>query len=160
MKHISLSQGLYTLVDDEDFEYLNQFKWYAKNCGKKKYAVRHYLKAYRNKSKKYMHRELLDAPKGLQVDHINGDSLDNRRCNIRLCTSADNVRNRRKLKEKGYKGVIWIERVKKWRANIGHNGKNMYLGYFKNEVDGARAYDKKAKELYGEFANLNLKESN
>ena len=97
---------------------------------------------------------------GLVVDHINHNTLDNRRKNLRLCTWAQNNQNRRPSKRKNklskYKGVSFYKKSKLYRALIWCNKKQYFLGYFKDETDAAKAYDKKARELFGEFAYLNF----
>lgn len=108
-----------------------------------------------------MHREIMDVPKHLVCDHINHNGLDNRKNNLRTCTRQQNTHNQ-KPRKKGtskYKGVDWNKRQKKWRARIYYRGKCHYLGYFNNEIDAALTYDKKAKELFGEFACLNFSKS-
>ena len=94
----------------------------------------------------------------MHVDHINGNPLDNRKSNLRICTNAENQRNRgvNKNNTSGYKGVCWAKQNKKWKARIKHNGKLIHLGYYKDKEEAARAYDKKAKELHGEYAYLNF----
>jgi len=159
MVKIPLSQGQFALVDDEDFEWLNQWKWSA---GKR----RNTFYAFRSVSIKgeqfhiYMHRLITEAPKGKETDHANGNGLDNRRRNLRVCTVRQNQYNQAKRKNSlsQYKGVSLNKRVKvkKWVAGITKNGKNIHLGYFKDEIDAAKAYDRKAKELCGEFAKLNF----
>ena len=98
------------------------------------------------------------TPKGMATDHINGDGLDNRKQNLRICTHAENLRNRRlgKNNTSGYKGVSWHKLHKLWYAHISHNKKLMSLGYFKDKEEAAKAYDRKAIELFGEFAKLNF----
>ena len=112
----------------------------------------------RRKVKLYIHRLIMDAPKGMDVDHINGNPLDNRKSNLRICTHAENQRNKGAYKNNtsGYKGVSWYKRDKKWIAGIKHNNKGIYIGLFEDKEEAARAYDKKAKELHGEFAYLNF----
>lgn len=95
---------------------------------------------------------------GFWVDHINGDTLDNRRSNLRLCTVSGNNHNRMKSKNNtsGYKGVSWLKQNQKWRAYIKVNSKDKHLGCYLDKEDAARAYDKAAKEYFGEFARLNF----
>ena len=105
-----------------------------------------------------MHRLIMNCPKGLLVDHKNHDGLDNRKCNLRLCTNAENQYNQKPLQKKTssqYRGINWQKRIGKWDVWIQLNGKSIFLGSFSNEIEAAKAYDKKAKELFGEFAHLN-----
>ena len=148
MKKISLTQGQYAIVDDADYNYLNSlgswhFDRYAKKVTRKDGVI-------------YMHRLLLSAKKGSYIDHINGNKLDNRRSNLRICTQQQNVHN--SIGRKGtskYKGVSWDKRRNKWKAIIGHNYKRIELGRFNTEEQAAKAYNKKAKELHREYAFLN-----
>jgi hypothetical protein len=106
-----------------------------------------------------MHREILNAPAGVFVDHKDGDGLDNRKENLRIVTSAQNQQNRRKISRKTtskYKGVYFRRENKKYCALICCKGKRMHLGYFDNEIDAAKAYDQAAKKFFGEFARLNF----
>jgi len=105
-----------------------------------------------------MHRFILNAPRHLVVDHINHNGLDNRKSNLRLCTRAENSRNRRSFNNKSsrYKGVSWDKQRKLFLAAIRCNGKYYNLGRFKSETAAAKAYDKKTRELFGEFAYLNF----
>jgi len=106
-----------------------------------------------------MHRIIIEVPVGLFVDHINHNGLDNRKANLRLATPADNARYARYPKintSSRYRGVWYIKQRKKWRATIVVNRKRKQIGYFKHEIDAARAYDKAAKLYYGDFAILNL----
>ena len=152
-KSITLTQGKSVLVDDEDFEKLNQHKWYY-----------HQGYAFRKAGPRifqvsiFMHREIMQTPDGMETDHINGDSLDNRRENLRICTHAENLRNRKMNSgnKSGYKGVYWFSQRGKWRAAITLNGKNVHLGLFTDPADAAKAYDKAAQEHFGEFARTNL----
>jgi hypothetical protein len=158
-REIQLTRGKVALVDDEDFDWLNQWKWYAQPnvfAGKKAYAQRTQYISSENKVGVMMHRLIMGATRGLEVDHINGDGLDNRRCNLRLCTRTENARNLRKSKANtsGYKGVS--KYFNKWQARLETNGKQVFVGLFPTIEEAARAYDAKAKELFGEFAGLNF----
>lgn len=106
-----------------------------------------------------MHRVIMGEPRGLVVDHIDGNSLNNRRSNLRVCTVSQNHQNQRfRGGLSRYKGVCFLKKINKWRANIGFDGRRMHIGCFDNEVDAAKAYDRKAGELFGEFAYLNFPE--
>ena len=153
---IKLTQGKQAIVDDNDFEWLSQWKWQYNLHG---YAVRS-EGDWRKKSRKtiFMHREIVKTPVGLQTDHINRDKLDNRKVNLRVCTRSQNFQNRLlKNNKSGLKGVYFRSKGnwKRWAAEIGFNNKNYFLGYFKNKVDAAREYNKKAQEFYGKFALIN-----
>ena len=162
MKKIQLTRGKSTLVDDSDFVWLNQWKWMAHNRNGKFYAARGgYEKLGFYKYRIYtisMHRIIMDAIKGQEVDHINGDSLDNRRINLRLANRFENNQNSslRKDNTSGYKGVAFYKAGNKWIAYIGTGKKLRHIGYFTTAKEAARAYNQKAKELFGEFAKENL----
>ena len=102
----------------------------------------------------------MNPPKGMVIDHINHNGLDNRRENLRICTNAENQRNRGKQKNNtsGYKGVDWRKDHKKWRARINKDNKTIHIGYYNIIEEAARAYDAKAKELHGKYAQLNFPE--
>lgn len=104
-----------------------------------------------------MHRLIMEAKQQQKVDHINGDGLDNRKENLRFATTSENAMNKCSTKNKSssYKGVSWYKRYKKWQAQIKFKGKSIYIGIFDTEIEAAKAYDNKAKELFGEFAKLN-----
>lgn len=132
--------GKFAIVDDEDYDYLSQYNWL-------------YNLGYARHKRIYMHRMILNAPKGVFVDHKNLDKLDNRRDNLRLCNSCGNVSNRKKRigpYSSMYKGVCFDKRVGKWKAEI-----KAHLGYFCSEVEAAKAYNNAAIINYGEFARLN-----
>ena len=106
-----------------------------------------------------IHRILTNAPDGMEVDHINRDSLDNRKQNLRICTKSQNQMNSGKEqlgRSSHYKGVSLYKRHNKWMSRIKKRRKEYFLGYYENEIDAAKAYDTKAKELFGEFARLNF----
>jgi hypothetical protein len=158
MKEIPLTHGKVAIVDDEDYELLNQWKWHYGGGGG--YAVRHNYKSSKQ-TRLFMHRVIMNTPEGMQTDHINGDRLDNRRENLRICTNAENMRNSKKHKNNtsGFKGVSRCKDCNRWRAYINCDNDRHNLGLFLNPVDAAYAYDTKAIELFGEFANINFKES-
>ena len=149
---IPLTQGLYALIDGEDYEWLNRWKWHAQR------AKNDICYAVRLERKISMHRIITNAPKNKQVDHINHNGLDNRRCNLRICTNSQNSQSRRLSlnKTSKYKGVMWDKRCKKWYVQITCFYKQAYLGRYDNEIEAAKTYDKKAKELFGEFALTNF----
>jgi len=153
-KRIPLTQNKFAIVDDEDFDQVNQYKWYFNNG----YARRWYLdKKTKKEGYMTMHRLINNTPKGMDTDHINHNGLDNRKENLRSATRNQNNQNYLPQKHSSkYKGVYWNKKEKKFKAYIGLNGKAIHLGYFKTEIEGAKAYDRKAKEIYGEFAYLNF----
>jgi hypothetical protein len=157
MKKLKLSQGKFAVVDDEDYEELAKYKWRAQKGGYTFYAVRSsYLKDGKH-NVILMHRVILDAPKGMFVDHINGDGLDNRRCNLRLCTHAENIRNSKTRRDNtsGYKGVYLLKHDRKWCACLSVNGVTRHLGRFTTPEAAARAYNEAAEKYYGRFARTN-----
>ena len=154
---IKLSRGLFAIVNGRDFLKLYMFKWFAKGDGGTFYAIRTF---YENGRKKQvsMHRQIMNPTEGFCIDHRNHIGLDNRRINLREATQTQNSHNRRKSTTCSsiYKGVVWKECHKKWRASIKVNGQTISLGYFDNEIDAAKAYDAAAKEHFGKFASLNF----
>ena len=151
---IKLSFNRVAIVDAEDYDRLSKYRWCTVKGSRTCYAKTFHLSG----AILSMHRMVANAPKGLFVDHINHNGLDNRRRNLRVCTYIENQRNKRPKPgcTSEYKGVHWCKGRNKFRANIYLNRKAIHLGYFKNEIEAARAYDKKAKELFGEFAYLNF----
>ena len=143
MKQIQLTQGKIALVDDEDYERLSMFKWFY-NTG---YACK-------NSDIQKMHRMINDTPKGFVTDHINGDTLDNRKANLRTATHKQNMANRKVHSNSisGIKGVAWVERNKRWKARIVLNGKDKHLGYFDTPEAARVKYLEAARISFGEFA--------
>lgn len=153
MKEIQLSQGQVSVVDDNDYEWLNQWKWHVTRKLSGIYYVVRKLSAYTPAI--WMHREIVGAIKGEFVDHANGDTLDNTRGNLRKATASQNAMNRKKV-GLGYKGTHWSKVNRRWFATIEKDGKKIHLGCFGTSEDAAHAYDEKAKELFGEFSRLNF----
>lgn len=159
MKKIRLTQGKYALVDNLDYKYLCKSKWFAEyRNNTNSYIARRKIKINNGKWKnQLMHRVIMNAPKGIQVDHINHDTLDNRKANLRLCTQTQNSMNRLTQSHSSkYKGVTWHKLAKKWVARIRVNKLLIPLGYFKLEKDAADAYDKVAKKYFGNYAYTNI----
>ncbi len=157
IKFIKLTQKQYAIVDVKDFESVSKLKWALHKKG----FVNH---SYRNKIKKKtgsiaMHRFIIQPASGVILDHIDGDKTDNRRINLRICTSQQNTFNQklRKTNKSGYKGVYWSKEANRWRAQIRFN-KSIYLGTFQSKEDAAKAYDTAATKYHGEFARLNFPE--
>lgn len=151
-KRILLTQGRFAIVDESDYDYLSQMKWnYSKT------AHNYYARTKINGSNKYMHRIIMKEPDGLQIDHINGDTIDNRRCNLRICTNQENARNSKSRKGKSkYKGITWSKRDLNWKAQIQVNYVNYHIGYYDTEEEAALAYNKEAIKRFGEFAKINI----
>lgn len=145
---IHLTQQRSTIVDRVDFTYLMQWKWYFHNG----YAVRQ-AGGRKNKKMILMHRVIMQTPRTMITDHINGDKLDNRRCNLRLCTRKQNQQNQKIVRggTSKFKGVRWSKRENKWIAKI----EQKHLGCFLLETDAALAYNAAAIKYFGEFARLN-----
>ncbi|MFH1614851.1 MAG: AP2 domain-containing protein [Planctomycetota bacterium] len=169
MKTIELTQGQVALVDDSDFDELDRYKWHAlwDPCTQSFYAVRNVSIEQGKQTLVSMGREILGLERGdnRQCDHKNHNTLDNRRCVLRICSRQQNYQNSRKYQTHAgrkcssiYKGVNWFKRDKKWKTHIAYNGKQIHLGYFVSEIEAAKAYDNKARELFGEYANLNFKD--
>jgi len=158
MKTIQLTKGKITLVDNDDYEYLNQFNWYAAD-GANTYYARRQIRIGGNKRITYhMHREILNVPDGLETDHRDGNGLNNQRYNLRICTHSQNSMNRiygRKNRD-GYRGIFWHDKSKLWVARITINKKYRYLGYYKRKEVAAIVYDLFARYYFGEFANPNF----
>lgn len=156
-KQIPLTQGKFAIVDDEDYEWLSQHGWHTTKDRKTYYAVRwSSKKGGRRNHRIWMHREIMKPLANMQIDHVNHNGLDNRKKNLRICTHSDNQHNRKPQpgKSSKHKGVTWHQ--KGWQVAITHNGKSIYIGRFHNELEAAKAYDAKAKELFGGFAKTNF----
>jgi len=163
MKYITLTRGKRAIVDDEDYDWLNQWKWYAKEYKRKNTTSNWYACRGKWENKKMktirMHREILgDKYKNGEVtDHANGNGLDNQRRNLRICSVSDNTIN--SIVDKGgssrYRGVQWCKQKRKWIARITIFGKRKYLGRFVSEKNAAIAFNNAAMKYHGEFACIN-----
>lgn len=153
MKQIPLTQGQFAMVDDDDYEILSKHKWYFTKQG---YASRR-DKTLPNRALVMMHRVIIGVTGKTEVDHIDKNGLNNQRNNLRPCTKSQNQGNRKmdKRNKSGYKGVF-VMPDGRFRAEIRHNDKGIYIGIFDDAKEGGMAYDIKAIEIFGEFASLNF----
>jgi len=160
MKEIQLTQGKFAIVDDSEYERLNQHKWYAQKGGGTFYAARFIKKPDGKRATIYMHREILGLKFGdpRQGDHRNHNTLDNRRDKLRVCTNKQNHQNMRPYKNcsSAYKGVSWNKDQNKWEVYIHCDGKKKRLGFYESEIIAAKVYDKAAISIFGSFAKINF----
>lgn len=158
-KEIQLTQGRVTLVDDEDYEQLNKHKWCAVHVADNHYYASRTEHLSDRKQTVYMHQAImgmLSKGSGIHIDHINGDGLDNRRDNLRVCTHSQNLRNSGPRNPiSGHKGVYPTGKSGKWKAAITENGKYQHLGVFLTLEAAARAYNKATLKYHSEFAYQN-----
>jgi hypothetical protein len=158
MKEIKLSQNKIAVVDDDDFDYLSKFVWHVVKLDRGYFYACHSIVG----SRWFMHRLITKAPKHLQVDHINHDTLDNRKENLRIVTALQNAQNSRKSLRLPYKGVTECPQnplKRKYRARIRVKGKIKHLGYFPTAIEAAKIYDEAASFYFGNYACLNFKET-
>jgi hypothetical protein len=156
---IPLTMGKVAVIDAEDAERVTAHKWTATfNRRTGKYYAKRSVGGRGHQRTVYLHLFIMNAEQGRQVDHKNGNGLDNRKSNLRLATSGQNRQNEpvRSTSKSGFKGVSFSKALGKWEAQISDKGKGVRLGYFDTPEDAARAYDRKAKEIFGEFAWLNF----
>jgi hypothetical protein len=158
---IRLASGEVTLLDEDDYERLKGYRYRKVSGG---YAMRT-IYAGGKETGRLLHRDILDVPEGMEVDHKDGDPLNNTKANLRVCTRSQNHANRKKParrqgKTSRYRGVFFnrqpVTAKRPWWATIGKDRKQRYIGAFATEDEAARAYDRKALELFGEFASLNF----
>jgi hypothetical protein len=157
---IPMAQPRYAKVDPADYERLRKYEWLTKK-GKNSFYARRRVPTGKAKKEKlvYMHQMVIKAPKGMVIDHINRDGMDNRSGNLRPATYSQNLCNRKKRSGamySKYKGVHWHKLNKKWAARITFEKKTIELGSFPSEIEAAKAYDRAAKKYHGEFACLNF----
>jgi len=156
---VKLNRGFVAFIDSDDIEMVNLYNWNVMFSRRTQYALT--LDDFGHRL--LMHRQIIDAPRGTQVDHVNGNGLDNRRCNLRFATAQQNAANAAKPRISGctsiYKGVyleLSGQRKKRWRAGIRVDSKRIHLGSFATEAEAAVAYNKAATEHFGEYARLNF----
>jgi hypothetical protein len=158
-RRIYLGEDEWTILDQQDYYRFGNLKWGVCGHDEHIYGGR-FIKTTKSSGIKlvYLHREIMNAPEGLLVDHINSDTLDNRRANLRLATHSQNSCNRPKKSNTSSRfiGVSFLKSRKRWRAAIRHHGKRIFLGYFDSEIEAGKAYDEAAKKYHGEFARLNF----
>lgn len=157
---IELTQGQVAMVDQRD-AHLAERKWFAMRHGRTFYAVRSITSTVNGKRRtirEWLHREVLGLPPRARVDHVNGNGLDCRRSNLREASAIQNARNARARKSNpsGFKGVYWAGWAGKWRARIGHDGRQRSLGLFTSVEEAAKAYDAAARAHFGAFACVNF----
>lgn len=152
---IPITKGQVLIIDHDDYELVKQYKWYATtNCS-----------VYYARTKKHingkiarilLHRLITNCPRDMQIDHIDGNGLNNCRDNLRVCTHSQNQHNKKKMKRNtsGYKGVFFNKRDSNWKSMIMVNKKSVFLGYFSNPEDAYKAYCEAAEKYHGEFKNL------
>lgn len=158
MKKIALGGekglGKYMLIDDEDYHLVSSFSWHLRPDG---YASARVHGSYPKGKSILAHKLIMPESSDHQVDHINGNGIDNQKSNLRLVTHQQNQWNQKKTSGSSkYKGICWDNERQKWLTQIGFNNKNIYIGRFETEHHAAMAYDISAKELFGEFSSLNF----
>jgi len=153
IRYIPLTRGLHAIVDAEDYEWLNQYKWYAQPAPRK---GTFYARRNCRGGAVLMHRMIMRPPKGKVVDHINGNGMDNRRCNLRICTPAENSRNAPKRLGTRSRFIGVYPCGDKWVSYITYNKEQIYVGIFDDEVEAANARDLLARKLHGPYARLNF----
>ena len=152
--YVPLTRGLFALIDRDSVESVGQFNWYAQKTACGYYASRG-LRTMTSYQVLPLHALLAS----LGADHINGNSLDNRKCNLRSATVSQNAKNRAKSRnsKSRFKGVSWSRRDSKWAAEIQVDKRRIWLGYFSDELEAAKSYDCAARQYHGDFARLNLR---
>lgn len=150
------TDGIFTVIDKDDIEKVNKYTWHLDKKGKQRYVIVN-ITYNRTTTKIYLHRFIMNCPKNMTVDHINHNGLDNRKNNLRICTNRENSINSRKRRNTSsiHKGVSWDKSMNKWQSYIKNISKKEHLGYFDDETEAAKIYNKRAIELFGEFAYPN-----
>lgn len=140
-------------IDDEDYDFVSQHAW-CRSCSG-------YIVGWVRGKTRRLHRVLMNTPDGFDTDHIDGNRMNNKKSNLRICTHSENVYNSSPSRDcaSKYKGVGWNKQNKKWTSNIRFNGKLTHLGYFRDEKVAAQTYNDAAIRLFGKFARLNTFEA-
>jgi hypothetical protein len=160
IQHIQIADGVFATVDDDGFDELSKYCWYLDDNGRATRVEHVYLgfKKYKSRHVRMHHDVIGRPPEGLVIDHINNNRLDNRLCNLQFATQKQNsqktIKQCRKTSSK-YKGVCWDKERKKWMAYLKTGGRRVFTKRFDTELEAARAYNAKAREVFGEFALLN-----
>lgn len=150
LERIQLSGGKTAIVDPEDFSTLSQYKWFASESKKGHFYA---MRSVGSTGKIQMHREITNCPEDMIVDHINGNSLDNRKSNLRICSHSENMRNQKLRSGSEFKGVGFCKIKNKYRARIMLDRKDYHLGYFDTKEDAAKAYAEASKNYHGEYGS-------
>lgn len=153
MKCIPLTRGLSALIDDVDFELVSKHRWHARAVKNRSYAS-----SKINGKNVSLHAYLLTPPQNSDIDHIDGNGLNNQRFNLRICSHMENMANQKQHRDSKspYKGIWRAQHCDRWAVQLVYRGRKLYLGLFKDPIEAAKAYDLKAKELHGSFARLNF----
>jgi len=156
IKEVPLTQGKIAIVDAVDYERVAVFKWHA-TFSHGDWKARTWIKGSNPRKSVSLHRLILSPPTDRQIDHRDGDGLNNRRTNLRIATFSQNRCNTTSRSASGYKGVMPTNQQKtRWRAQIKVNGVGLHVGCFQSPEDAARAYDIAARQHFGEFACINF----
>ena len=152
MRKIKLTREKEAIIDNEDYKELSKVKWHFNSDGYARRGVKRNGKV----TTYWMHREIMKTPKGMETDHINGNRLDNRKSNLRICTRAENLRNRKTNYNtfSGIKGAHWNKNSKMFHSSIKIKGQSIFLGQFKTKEEAGNVYKIKAQELFGAFAKV------
>lgn len=157
-RELALRNGGVTLVDADDYDWLNKFKWQMLTTPQGRHYVQRSVKVAGKVHSQFLHRLIMDAPKGMVVDHVNNDGLDNRRSNLRVTTQSRNLMKQtpRKTSTSQYRGVSLYKYTGRWTAKARVDGREYPLGYFGTEEEAARAYDRLVYDLTHDLAFLNF----
>lgn len=157
MKKIKLTQGKYALVDDRDFDFLNQWKWFCHSRSGNHYVTRNlYNKKNKTQKQIHMHRLIMNTPKDKIIDHIDGNGLNNQRKNLRICTQIENIKNQGKKSNNtsGFKGISLRKDTNKYRVRINVDNKCINLGNYTSKLKAYEVYCEACIKYHGEFANV------